>query len=557
MKKITLTKLDGTKVERTLEVPKYGGTFRMGVNRPPLSWDDAFNKNPSLGWNLKMVHDELLEGDWARGSQGTKEAEWQIRGTLFLQYSRNSLATDWEIKPEENKFVFKIRQGVYFQNKPPVNGREMTAEDVAMSINRMFRSMMCGHGTSFGKYFVEARVTEPWTVEVEVNDRLGDMFKQTADYLHIMSKEIMEAGDQREWQNVIGTGPFQVVDFVAGSSITYVRHDNYWDVNPLFPENKLPYLDGIKYLIIPDWSTMIASLRTAKIDWVMAIDWENRASLKQTNPELQEFKFLQAAHLNVIYFRTDKPELPFDDIRVRQALCMAVDKEAIKNDYYGGNAELFSCPVAPYAEFMHFFIPLEEYPEEAQMLYTYNPEKAKQLLAEAGYPNGFKTNMVLREAQVNIASLVAAYWADIGVDVELDVKEYGVYYSIIYARSHSECAYYAISTVAPHYISAWRNDSYFNLSMADDPKVQAAYEVISNNVVVNDAVADQALKELYPYAVSQAWYLETPSPYLYTMWQPWIKGYGGETTIGVSDRYGFPKYIWCDQDLKEEMTGRR
>ena len=93
--------------------------------------------------------------------------------------------------------------------------------------------------------------------------------------------------------------------------------------------------------------------------------------------------------------------------------------------------------------------------------------------------------------------------------------------------------------------------------MFDDPKVQEAWSVISNNVVLDNDLVDRTLKEIYPYALEKAWYLETPSPYLFTMWQPWIKGYGGETTVGLSDRYSFPKWIWCDQDLKEEWTGLR
>ena len=138
---------------------------------------------------------------------------------------------------------------------------------------------------------------------------------------------------------------------------------------------------------------------------------EDYESLKRTNPEVKAVRFLQAATYNVAYMRVDKPELPFQDIRVRQAMNMAVDKATIMESYYNGNAELLSTPVAPYPEYMAAFTPLEEQSEAVQELYTYNPEKAKQLLAEAGYPDGFKTKMIHWNTMGDIDSVVASYWA--------------------------------------------------------------------------------------------------------------------------------------------------
>ena len=218
---------------------------------------------------------------------------------------------------------------------------------------------------------------------------------------------------------------------------------------------------------------------------------------------------------------------------------------------------LLSTPVAPYPELMDLFTPLAEQSEAVQELYEYHPDKAKQLLAEAGYPDGFKTEILCYGPQVEVASLIASYWADIGVELTLDVREFAVYNSIKGGRTHKQLIYSGLSSVAPFlYLHLYPN-SYQNASMVDDPKVNAALAEAGKNIIINDAEAWRITRELYPYTLEQVWCLETPSPYLWIIWQPWVKGYGGEYTLGRSNPYSFSRYIWVDQDLKEEMTGRR
>lgn len=279
--------------------------------------------------------------------------------------------------------------------------------------------------------------------------------------------------------------------------------------------------------------------------------------IKKTNPEMQESAFLEAGHQRIIWMRTDRPELPFHDIRVRQALAMAIDNQAIKDTIYGGNAELLGTPVAPYAEFLDvLFTPLEELPRSVQELYEYHPEKAKELLAEAGYPDGFKAELICYPQRADLMSVIASYWANIGVDLDIQVKEYGVWNSIRRARSYKEMFQSHLPSVAPYAFNTFR-DTFFNASMIDDPRCNKAWEELSPNVVVNNARVNQILKEIYPYILEQAWYIETPGPYLYTMYQPWVKRYHGEHTVGYNSYFNFIYFIWVDKELKEEMTGRR
>jgi peptide/nickel transport system substrate-binding protein len=543
-------------VAPTVEGPKYGGVFTGGWASYPGIFDDAWGFGTNC-YFLHLTHDELLVGDWAKGPTGSGEASFLIRGTFFPKLETGSIAESWELVDDQT-IVYQIRKGVYFQDKPPVNGREMNADDVVFSIKRHFETPQSYVYQNYFKIFQSVEAKDKWTVEVKSTPgTVGTMFILTAEYVKIVPHEVVDLyGSMKDWHNVVGTGAFILKDYVQDSSGTLVRNPNYFATDPLHPQNRLPYLDGVKWLIIPDLSTRLAGIRVGKIDNDI-LGWEDTKSLLESNPELKYYKWLQAAHLNIIWMRTDKPELPIADVRVRRALSMALDRQVIIDSYYDHQAEIFSTPVAPYPELMDIFVPLEEMPESVRENYSYNPDKAKALLAEAGYPNGFKTEIICWQNQVDILSLVKESWAKIGVDLNLDVREYAVYNSTLMLRSHKEMAFAYLSSVAPHVMLNFMPTFFQDWAMVDDARVKEAYEIVRKNVVVNEPEANRALREVYPYILEQAWYVETPAPYNFTVWQPWVKGYNGEFTVGYSQPYNYPIWLWYDVALKEKMTGKK
>ena len=152
--------------------------------------------------------------------------------------------------------------------------------------------------------------------------------------------------------------------------------------DPNHPQNKLPYADTIRGLIILDHSTQLAALRTHKLD-LISVNWDKVAGLKQSNPELL-FK-LRTNGANVIFMRTDIA--PFNDVRVRQALAMGVDRQTIIDEYFKGNAIADAWPDEPGNA---GYTPITQMPANVKQLYEYHPDLARQLLAEAGYPNGLQ-----------------------------------------------------------------------------------------------------------------------------------------------------------------------
>jgi len=565
--KVSAKKLDGTVVEKFVEKPRYGGTF-TGIYTYVIVNFDETGGHVATSQTLHNTNEELMQGDWARGPAGTGETDWVH---LFCPAPPPSIATgclaeSFEL-PDADTLVFNIRQGVHWHNKPPMNGRELVADDVVFSLKRHWEVPTSYHRNVYPwDYYLES-ITAPdkWTVVIECKPgKAGFVYEMAADHLKIQPREVIEMyGDMKDWRNSCGTGPFMLVDYVTDSSATFVRNPNYWMKDPLIPENQLPYLDGIKWLIITDISTQQSAMRTGKVDVFAgfssgsgAVAWEDAESLMKTNPELKYKGYVGSSSVGALFMRIDKPELPFHDIKVRRALHMAIDLEEIKNEYYGGNADILSWPSGDLPELVDVFIPLEELPESIQELFEYNPDKARQLLAEAGYPNGFKTEILCTKPGTDFLSMITAYWAKIGVELELDVKDTAAAVSIGAKKAHNEMFYGGVSPAIPFKFTRLQAGGYWNYSMVNDPRIQEAFVAISAAYLTWSERA-RLMREVIPHILDQAYIIQMPAPYIYSFWQPWVKGYHGETMVGYMNNYDFPKFIWIDRDLKEQMTGQR
>ena len=405
--------------------------------------------------------------------------------------------------------------------------------------------------------------TDKYTVVVKGRDSKKEpsvtVLAYLFDSLFILPPEVIEKyGDMQDWKVSLGTGPFMLVDVVSASSQTLVRNPNYWGTDPFHPENQLPYLDGVNMLEMQDTSTRIASIRTGKVDWVESkVSREDAALLMKTNPELKYSKDMDT-HVWVVFWRVDKPELPFADVRVRRALHMAVNIPSKAEDFYGGEAEILAWPIAPgYTG----YTPIAELPESTRELFEYNPDKARDLLAEAGYPDGFKTNVICREAFVDVLSIIASNWVDISVDLDIQVKEFGVWSAIRSKLSHDQLYMAAKSPGGDTRFMDLAGGSDANYSIVDDPYINDIYAEMwkIENVFnpANRAKRTQQIKDGAIHALDQAYALPTAIPFLYAFWQPWVQNYHGEYEVGYMNWYNFVRWIWFDEQLKEEMTGKR
>ena len=369
---------------------------------------------------------------------------------------------------------------------------------------------------------------------------------------------IKQYGHMQDWKTAVGTGPYMLTDWVKGSSLTYTKNPNYWGYDEKFPENRLPYLDEVKMLVIPEWSTRLTALRTGKIVRLWNVTLDQAQAIQKTNPELLWTTRGQSPY----NFAMDVRKPPFDDIRVRHAMQLALDLETINNTFFGGLGDTTPMGFAGPAT-IGFHTPFEEWPEDVKENYEYDPERAKQLLAEAGYPNGFKTKLMIDPAyggsNLDHTQLAATYWADIGVDVELDLVEGAVWVARVNAHSYegmtrgfSGINYnpLVISRVAAH------SDSIWNGSGAQAPVYDAIVEAAEN--VGSREEMMELVKKADMYFIEQHWNIwGSPIRPDFTFWQPWLVGYNGEITLGGGRYNLYLSRVWLDSDLREEMTGTR
>jgi len=508
-----------------------------------------------MGFQISITNEPLMMGDWARGPAGTKESTWQYGAIGNASLSVGQLAESYEI-PDNQTIIFHIRKGVKWWNKPPANGRELTAEDVAWNI----KTQWAFAGGNFQGFFpkeewlISVKTLDKYTVELKFPPNTqGTHFWEDGQRCYIMLPELYP--NQKDWKNNLGTGAFMVTDYVPSTALTFARNPNYWQKNPAGPGkgDQLPYIDGMKLLVIPDLSTRLAAFRTGKLDQYGGLLWEDFEELKRTMPYVPE-SVVTYGFVAQPTGREDKA--PFNDLKVRQALNLAVDKQAILRDYYKGHGQLLGWPYYPTPEYKDLYTPLEELPPFVQELVKGgNPEKAKQLLKDAGYPNGFKTSIYASNpVDADFLSIIKEQLTKVGIDLEIKVVDAGVYRNLEQQRTF-EAMWYKPSKqyFLSHYMFELRKESQDCASFFDSPETRAVLATINKTLAIDDKAWRKALKDITPFMLEQSIAMWLPVSEKYNVWQPWLKNHYGAVQLGAFLPWHWAYFSWIDTDLKKSM----
>jgi peptide/nickel transport system substrate-binding protein len=562
--------------------PQYGGTLTIRELSDPLCCDSFSSKMMVGGLVLWWAYEQLLKFDWTRGPAGTGEftnnavssPESQMGGELVESVE----------KPSPDVWVLNIRKGVHYQDTGTeagrlVGGREMTADDVVWAYERNVHSPTGAIQVLQPRCAAAFKVekTGPWqvTFTTPVQPITAQWWViEGGGYGFMYPHEIVEKyGDLNDWRNTVGTGPWILEDWVRGSSITFRRNPNYWGINPvgLGKGDQLPYADRVRRLIIPDESTAQAAVRTGKLDFYGPTTYTTFKQMIATAPDMEYLEYLGDgfANAHAVNFNLADPTKPWartaNGKKVRQALMLATNYDSIIKDYFEGKAEKDTVLVN-----RNFtgagYKPLSTMSESIQELYSYNPEKARQLLSEAGYPNGFKAELLVPSMPTEIvdqASILKDQWSKVGVTLDIKPTEGGALTALVtrsFAWNDMFYGTFSGGTVGSFGFSLYTYFGYYRgdvrpqfCSRTDpagepDPIVEAAFTKTQENIYVNWPEAYKAVEEIRPYLIENAFKVPFPQPYTYNMWWPWMKNTYGQGGVAY-----FLKYYWIDQALKKSM----
>jgi dipeptide transport system substrate-binding protein len=351
---------------------------------------------------------------------------------------RPGLAESWDVSDDGLQYTFHLRPQVKFQTTDGyAPSRDFNADDVIFSFERMWKPDHPFHSVSGGTYeyfnstglptlLKAIEKVDEHTVRFELNAPNATFLPILAmDFASILSAEYAEqmasAGTpERLDLEPVGTGPFQLQAYQKDAVIRYQANPDYW-------EGKAA-LDNLVFAITPDASVRWQKLQVGECH---VIPYPNPADLEamRNHPDIQ---VLEQEGLNVGYLGFNTEKAPFTDVRVRQALNLAVNKEAIIDAVFQGAGRVAKNPLPP--TLWSYNDSVEDYP--------YDPERAKQLLEEAGVKN-FSTNIwampVQRPYNPNarrMAELIQADWAEVGVQAEIVSFEWGEYLKRSQAGEH-------------------------------------------------------------------------------------------------------------------------
>lgn len=311
-----------------------------------------------------------------------------------------SLAESWRVSADGLTWTFNLRDGVMFSN-----GRELTADDVVYTYERMLNPET-GSGNAYllaGVIDVDApdASTVTMTLDAPNPGLLGKLAINKA--VGIIARESVEDGTINT--RPVGTGPFMISDFQPGTRLLLERNPNYW-------QDGLPYLDAVDVRIIPDESVRRTALVSGDVDWSISVPAQSVSELEGRDDVIVDS--VPAGAYWYIGLNTEEP--PFDDVRVRQAIAYAINRDNLAMAGAFGNAQPTQDPIPSSSTWDFGYAPYEQ-----------DLDQARALLAEAGYADGFEMEIMPTtqyEESVRMAQVIQANLGQLGITASINTLEW-------------------------------------------------------------------------------------------------------------------------------------
>ncbi len=519
--------------------PKYGGVIKVPYPGDPPSIDPTLTSSYLRGYITSSVYERLVH--WPASADADPYDIKLIPG----------LAESWKVSEDGLTYTFKLRKGVKWVNVPPLNGREFSAADVRFSYEYYTRkeSIM-----KEGFANVSAVSTpDDFTAIYRLKEREpGFIFELSSTGIgYIVPMEVAEQ-DGNLKRVVLGTGPFYNDDgYQPKQGIKYKRSPNYWGKDD--QGRQLPFVEGWEFVVVPDAAARQAGFRTGKLDWGSYGTIDQTQALLRTNPNIYGQETYSPRGGAGYMFRLDKT--PWNDVRVRRAMNLAIDYNQWAQLVYS-LSKASALAIEPRTTWFKDRN-LSDAPEGLGEWFQHDPEKAKRLLAEAGYPNGFKTTLeYFKYAQSNEENveLLRDFWAKIGVEAELKSMDYTVF------RANVDSAGWENISHAFSFPNRMDVDSQLNFLYSkglgiktqggiNDPKIDEW--VLAFWASKDEGERIKLLRQIRERSLDQVFYIPNPITPGLQMIQPWVRNLTPNNNAFGAQDYRPIAYAWIDDGWRK------
>ena len=484
--------------------PRRGGVLRLAERTDPVGFDTLGRKKASVYTQLALgyTHNRLFK----------YSQTGDIVPDLAASFSQ----------PDPTTYIVTLKKGVHFHAKPPVNGRELTSEDVKFTFERLAAS------PEERLFPTLKRVTTPdrYTVRFELSAPFSPFIANlAATTMYIYAKEAGKVSvdatrDYTSVETVVGTGPFTLEEYREKQRLVFKRNPNYFEPGK-------PYLDGVEVYMLGDAQSQLAALRSGRIDLMPSTSGDGLphflAGEARAIPgaSVTTYKVFQTCE-NIVGRLDTKP---WSDVRVRRAVSMAIDRDAYRTAIFPEGAEPYSGPIPSMSRQA---VPLEALGESARW-YHYDPAAAKKLLAEAGYPAGFKTKLVTTSGYgpdyLSRTELLKDMLSKIGIDASIVVQEYPLWIAKTYKGDYEGLVHIPswILGDESEWLAAYTPGDTRNHVHLNDPKVTELVRA------AREAPTEQARARLIGQFVrlfhSEMYRVFLPAPVLLAVASNHVKGY--------------------------------
>jgi peptide/nickel transport system substrate-binding protein len=489
------------------QTPKRGGVFRFPAFDPP-----HFDPHQTPHW-WTFIFTSLTHGGLVRHKAGPSVQP----GTLPIE---PHLAESWE-QPNDTTYIFKLRKGVRWHAKPPVNGRELTADDVVFT----FQRALTIKGNPTRAVFEEidrVEALDRYTVRFTMKEPFA-WFLQSPALAAILPKEAADKeGLFKRPETVIGTGPWMLERYEPNVRLSFVRNPHYFQPG-------LPYVDAVEARIDTDPASKLAAWLSGQYDFApeihMTVQRTDLDVVRRHKPNLQmtEFTWL------ISTLAVPKLEMaPFSDVRVRRALHMAVNGTEVIAVNPFGHGHGAPNPIVP-AALREWAIPIDQLPPEGRQLYEASPAEAKRLLAQAGQ-GGLKFPVESTgswgPAFSDIVQAILSQWKKAGIETELKLKEGNAFIASTMARTFEKVIITLRGgpTTPDFYLVNLLPGRPLNTAGVNDPKLNDM--ILLQRRTFDESKRREIIFDIQRYFSQQAYQLfVSPAARVVSAWEPYVKNF--------------------------------